>query len=546
MKFNLEKRVIFIFILAIVLRFWNLAGNPPALYWDEASLGYNAYAIATTGRDEHGEFLPLTRFIAYGDYKPPGYIYATVPFIWIFGLNEFSVRFVSALSGSLTVLITYYLVKLLFSQEKLFLNFKFFKFDVPIISMALLAVSPWHLQFSRGAFEANLATFFSVLGIWLFYLSKNKIICIFASVFSFVLSIYTFNTHRVFLPFLILFLLIINFRFVIQRWIHFLLALILAILLLFPLYPFLNSREGQLRFEEVTFLNDLEPVEIANQRIDRENNNFIANLMHNRRVQFTKEFFKHLFDHLTANFLFFHGDVNPRLGTQENGTLYLIDMPLILLGLFWLSEKNRKLLLLLLGWFVLGILPASLARETPHALRTLNVLPVPQIIISIGFIYLIKLSSKISYLKYAIIAAYLISVVSYLHTYHSHYAYEFAASWQYGYKELVEFVVSREKDYDKIFITQSYGRPYIYFLFYEKYSPTEYLRTRDAERDWFGFWSVSGFGKYRFGDIPSTSHRESDKWLLVAAPGGLPKESRYIGKITFPNGDTAFELADVR
>jgi hypothetical protein len=40
------------------------------LTWDEASLGYNAWSIALTGRDEHAKFLPYDAFAAFGDYKP--------------------------------------------------------------------------------------------------------------------------------------------------------------------------------------------------------------------------------------------------------------------------------------------------------------------------------------------------------------------------------------------------------------------------------------------------------------------------------------------
>src|SRR3989344_1327591 len=106
-----------IIILAVVLRFYKLGTTPPSLYWDEVSLGYNAYSILKTGFDEHHHFLPLTNFAAFGDYKPPGYIYATVPSIALFGLNEFAVRFPSALAGTLTVLVTYFLVVELFEKK---------------------------------------------------------------------------------------------------------------------------------------------------------------------------------------------------------------------------------------------------------------------------------------------------------------------------------------------------------------------------------------------------------------------------------------------
>src|SRR3989344_5129167 len=108
-----------IIILAVVLRFYKLGTTPPSLYWDEVSLGYNAYSILKTGFDEHHHFLPLTNFAAFGDYKPPGYIYATVPSIALFGLNEFAVRFPSALFGTLTVFLAYLISKKLFKNENI-------------------------------------------------------------------------------------------------------------------------------------------------------------------------------------------------------------------------------------------------------------------------------------------------------------------------------------------------------------------------------------------------------------------------------------------
>jgi len=72
----------------LITRVYKIAEIPPSLYWDEASIGYNAYSIAETGKDEWGESFPL-HFRAFGEFKLPVYIYSVVPFVKIFGLNEF-------------------------------------------------------------------------------------------------------------------------------------------------------------------------------------------------------------------------------------------------------------------------------------------------------------------------------------------------------------------------------------------------------------------------------------------------------------------------
>ena len=123
---------------ALFLRTYHISQVPPALSWDEVSIGYNAYNILKTARDEHGRFFPIDTFVAYGDYKPPLAIYLTVPSIALFGLSEFGVRFPSAFFGTLTVLMTYFLVKEFFRRTK---NQEPITRNLPTIASLLLATN---------------------------------------------------------------------------------------------------------------------------------------------------------------------------------------------------------------------------------------------------------------------------------------------------------------------------------------------------------------------------------------------------------------------
>jgi len=91
----MKKIVFFSFLLILALasflRIFQLDKNPAGFFCDEASVGYNAYLILKTGKDEHQNSFPIF-FPAFGDYKNPVLIYSTVPFVWLFGLSEFSVR----------------------------------------------------------------------------------------------------------------------------------------------------------------------------------------------------------------------------------------------------------------------------------------------------------------------------------------------------------------------------------------------------------------------------------------------------------------------
>src|SRR3990167_11354365 len=98
-----------ILLLASFLRFWRL-DSFPALNADEAAIGYNAYSLQETGKDEHGNTWPI-HFQSFNDYKPGFYFYLVLPFVKFLGLNEWAVRIPNAFLGVLTVYVLYLLIK---------------------------------------------------------------------------------------------------------------------------------------------------------------------------------------------------------------------------------------------------------------------------------------------------------------------------------------------------------------------------------------------------------------------------------------------------
>ena len=165
--------LVFILLLAGFLRFWQLGTFPVGFTPDEASFGYDAYSILMTGRDQWGHFLPVT-LESFGDFKSPLYAYLTIPSVAIFGLNEFAVRFPNAIVGTVSVFILYLLLG---EIGKLF-KFEGKKITLLQLSGALLlSISSWHVMMSRGAFEANLITFFLPLGIYLWRRRRRQSSC---------------------------------------------------------------------------------------------------------------------------------------------------------------------------------------------------------------------------------------------------------------------------------------------------------------------------------------------------------------------------------
>lgn len=565
----MKQKILLLIIIctAIITRFYALGNNPPSLYWDEVALGYNAYSIAKTARDETGTFMPLQYFQSFGDYKPPVYIYSAVPGIALFGLHEWTTRLPSALAGVAAVILTYLLTKLLLEQalkkpsKPLFSSFLQTKSTptfsehqasdtktptrIALLASFLLAISPWHMQISRVAYEANLGTVLTIATIYTFLLAVYKKAWWFIpSAITAVLTFYTFNSNRVFTPLIISLLTVLFIKQIVgdkKKIIYAAVAALIGLAMVSPLVPHLFSKEGQLRYKEVNIFSDPEPVEKANQRIARAGNTWWANIFNNRRVYYAQDWISGYFSHFRAEFLFIRGDVNPRFSSGDTGQLYLIYLPFLIYGIYKITIANKKEYYLVIGWMLLAPVPAAFAREVPHALRTLHILPTFEIIAAFGFITMIQsysIQSLPSRLKqWSIVGASALllfcQLFYFLYNYYVYYPKEFYKEWQYGYRQMVEQLVKIQDQYDRVVITDALGRSYINLAFHQDYPPAQLQQNRRFKTDdlGFGFVEVSGFDKYEFRGInwkQEITATQSDENVLVV---GTPSEIE-IGKFT--------------
>ncbi len=534
LNFRNTAYLFFILIIAFFLRFYQLGSNPPSLTWDEAAWGYNAYSLGIDGKDEFGRFLPLDYLESFGDFKPPVYAYLDIIPVKIFGLTEFATRFPSALFGVLTVFITYFLVKRIFYKSN---NANIYA----ILTSFILAISPWHIMLSRAAFEANIATFFIITGIWLFLggVQEKKWYLLFSAT-SFALSIYTFNTARVVVPLIVLMLGIGFWKTLFKEKMQVLMAIIIGVLMLLPTLKFLLSPQASLRFKEVNIFSEIGVVVSANQQIANDNNSLWSKIIHNRRLAYGAEYLRHYFDNLNPNFLFIKGDGNPKFSTQIVGEMYLWDLPFFIIGILFLLKKREGYWWIVPLWLMLGIVPAATARETPHALRIETVLPTFQIFIAIGFLTAINLLKK--YKKFAISILAVVLFINFMYFYRDylvHYPREFSGEWQYGYKDSISYAENQKDNFDQINITMALGRPYIYYVFYTKKNPKDYRQEASIQREVFGFVNINGFDKYRFAKNLSDINNKNKKVLYIDIPNGVSNKANVLKTFYLLNGDKA-------
>jgi 4-amino-4-deoxy-L-arabinose transferase-like glycosyltransferase len=555
-KINL---LLVIVIFGALLRFWGLGKNPPGLYWDEVSLGWNAYSVLKTGFDEHGRFLPIDTFFAFGDYKPPLYIYAVVPSIRIFGLNEFAVRFPSALAGTLLIIVTYFLSKELFSIGRVDNKLKIenLKLKIPLLASLLVAASPWSITLSRVGFESNLAVLLNALGFLFFLYAVNKSPkWLILSVFSFILAAYTFNANRLLSPIFLVSLTIIYFRKAVSNWKWWAVSAFVGIILALPMFGHLRSPEGKLRWNEVNIFSNLEVIKESNSRREVDRNTLLSRIFHHRYLGYSRLFLEHYLEHFDLKYLFVQGDRNPRINIPDIGQMYLIELPFFIIGLISLIGPMRliatKEKLVIIFWFLMAAIPSGMARETPHALRSASTLPVPQIIVALGFAAAVAKvqegTRKYKKVQKGLLLAvfcflFLVSFFHFQFIYWRYYPNEWAGEWLTSYKNLVSYLRETDNSYRTIYVTPDLGRPYVYFLFYNQYDPKKYIQeAKDGGRtgDVFGFYNVNYFSKYKF-YVPDLATISPDE-LVVTRVDNPPSGFELLKTISDTNGYPQFNV----
>ncbi len=125
--------------------------------------------------------------------------------------------------------------------------------------------------------------------------------------------------------------------------------------------------------------------------------------------------------------------------------------------------------------------------------------------------------------------------------YYFHWPLNYSSDWQYGYKQSVSVAKDYYNQVDYIVVSKGLGRPYIYFLLYNKYDPKKYWNNSEVVRDKFYFYDVNGFDKYRFSDSPQEVPVYG-KILYITAPKGLPPDAQKITEIKNLKGDTVFAI----
>ena len=474
-----------IVLLGAFLRFNKLDKIPGGFYVDEAAIGYNAYSFLLTGKDEYSKAFPI--FLrSFGAFSSPLYTYLTTVPIAILGPTIFSTRLLSALCGTLSILVIF----LIFKRINLFRN-KYTSY----LSVLLYAISPWSIFFSRGAYEANLALLFVISAIYFLLDKKRRLFSFCLAAIFLSLSTYAYQAER-----LIVYILYPGylFFFVVERKLKkmFDKKIIISLFIFFAIQipqlvllqsPAFRNRAVGLFYGDVIKIQADKIVSVIPRQITYG-------------LAFAKEFFSQFFAYFSPRNLFLDGDPDMQRGIPLLSVFYQWMMFPYLLGFYiLLSNIRKKEMQFIIFLMVSFAIVPSLTKDPFSTLRSLPLLLPFTLIISLGVDRLLSFIPKVTNVLIFVILI-IFSLISLWRSYFVLLPRERAKVWGYGFDQLVKEIETRPSD--TFLIDQSRIKPvYIELAFFLRYPPQKFQEAvnQTIKNNYYGNTVFSD--KYNFANI---------------------------------------------
>ncbi len=549
----------------IILRTVALDAVPPGLHHDEACNGYDAYSILLTGRDHHGNFLPIA-IEAFGDYRPPIFDYSLVPLIGAFGLKPAVVRLGAALWGSVDLAATIGLAGLMLGWPG------------AAAAAALGALSPWHLAFSRFGQEAMTGSATATLALLCFFawLSKRKFGYLILSAVLMGVSLYSYSVVKLFTPLMLGLLTVLYWRELKQAWPKPLIALGVIAIIAIPQIGLTlrHPAEMQARYNQMSLFGYMANCPACTPAVSNDSTlaqveNFTANWA----------------GYFSPSYLFLTGDRGDHwamLHPQGFGQLLPEQAPLIALSLIGLlGARRRRIVILLLGWLAIAAIPAALTvpsgawqpesglptpfvfidRPIPNVPLTPGLLyshpdsrrdalaMTPWILLSaVGFVVLLELTASAAVLTTVVAVVFAAGTIfhgaRFLRSYFHDYPNQAAPYFQYGLEQAIAQTQKFGAGRRPVVVTDRVQMPYIYVLFFERYPPDLFQREQVQYVPHTPgsslYDSVTLFDGFVFGN-PQVGYLRFPQGVFVF-PGRQTPPEPPVASIQYPDGSTAYNI----
>jgi len=484
-----SKRHTLILILLIVLgfsiRLLGISVIPGGLNQDEASIGYEAFSILTTGLDRNANAYPI-HLVSWGSGQNALYAYLSIPFIKLFGLNVFSVRIVNALFSCLSLVIFYLLFKLISDKKK------------AIVALALLTICPWSIMSARWGLECNIFPTLFLLGVF-FLLKGTQTNQIFfpVSAFIFAISLYSYGTSYLIIP---LFLLLIFPYLIIRKKIDFLHLLICLFIIIIVSLPILL-------FVIINHLN-LPEIHLAGMTIPKLASNRTTEIFNLFNGDLPVTLIKNTTRFLSI--LVLQTDGSEYNAISSVGTIFFISFPFFIIGLIKII-RNKQFIkedhhFIFFSWLLSSIILGL----TSHVnINRINIIFIPIIYFTvIGFFFAenMLISEYKKNFRFLLIGLYSMYFGFFGGYYLFIFKNEIKSQFYYGLGDAIKYADKINSGGTINITSNSINMPYIYVCFYNQIDPDLFRKTVIYKDNNVGFKEVVSFGRYTFGENRKSSN----------------------------------------
>lgn len=460
--------LILIILLASVLRLWLLGSVPISFSDDEIREVYSAYSIAHSGKDVFGNFLPLVFKMDGANTFGQVPIYISSVFFFFLPLNPLAARLPFALSGIFSVLFIYFIVKKIFDNNK-----------IALLSAFVLSVCVWDLQLTRFAIETDIAMLMYLIGVCLFVYSDKKMKLFLLSMLFFFLGFYSYAAFKITLIPIMGILAWYRFRSLTKK--HFFIILT-TVVLAFGSFWYLSVTQNAASYSAVNgnffFFQDKQTTSQTVELERRASNepSFIKSLYHNKFTYWGRTFLTNYLTIFSPQYLFLNQEASGIYSIWGRGEFYVFELPLFLIGAFYLFLKKRKGFYLALALLLVSPLPSALGIGSPTwTSRSGFTLFWLCIFIGAGIYYLISMPKK-TYYKYLSLSIILLfygySLTGYLSQYYFDWSRVNARYFSKSTKDLVEKINSYQSQGKHVIVSGATGNTFLHLAFYNKIDPS--------------------------------------------------------------------------
>lgn len=462
MKLNKKNTVLIfiaILIIAAIVRLYKLGQVPAGVYVDEASLGYNAYSLLKTGKDEFGKAWPLL-FRSFSTFQSPLYGYFSLIPISILGLNIFSTRLISVISGLIIIVVTF----LLFY----FSNLKN-KHILSLVATLAVAFSPWAIYQSRVAVESNLGLAITAIGIFLLYLSFKRRSLLLPSFVVFGVSSYAYTGQRITAILIPLVFIYINRKLFTNYKKQIVLAFMFLLITMLPQFLSLAHSGSLVRYQTQGYTN-------INTYLKNGDSLAKLPLVVGWPLYVGRQFASQYLSAFSPRSLFFEPEPQLVRSIPNLSVFYTWMIIPFIFGIvpIW-KRRSDSLVNVIIILMLIGVLPEAITGDPFYTLRMLPGLWGITLMIAFGIEYIFRIiKSK----NIRIVLALLLIIISAFKFYVSYFillAHERSVYFGYPFEVLAEIT---EEKYDKTFVldSETFDAPYIWMAFYKKTDPTTLQR----------------------------------------------------------------------